>query len=144
MSRCDYFFAGAASRRGPPVSHAAGLIYPRQALVDDSTNMSGVQRGVFPVEAVVVPRRPWPPSPARRVIALLEHVLHAVANDRHHVAVVGDVGRVAEPAVSGNDQRAAFEAELGKRDIDDVVERVDLAVDAAAARDVDDRIAGRA
>src|SRR5437867_4687548 len=29
-----------------------------------------------------------------------DHRPHAVANDRHHVAIVGDIGRVGEPAVA--------------------------------------------
>ena len=40
--------------------------------------------------------------------ALLHHVLHAVADDRGHVAIFHDVGFVTDAAVAGDHIRAAF------------------------------------
>ncbi len=62
-----------------------------------------------------------------------------IADDREHVAVVADVRGVAEPAVARDDHRAAFGAELRDRELQDCVEPVEHAVDAAAGFDVDDR-----
>src|SRR5262245_8421987 len=39
---------------------------------------------------------------------LRNHVLDAVADNAHHLAVIRDVGLIREPPVPGNDQRSAL------------------------------------
>src|SRR6266545_3104079 len=39
---------------------------------------------------------------------LVDHRLDAIADDHQHVAVVADVGSVADPSAPRNDQRAAL------------------------------------
>ena len=64
----------------------------------------------------------------------------AVADDRDHVAILDDVGFVADPAVTGNHVGAALLIPRRHGDLEDPVERGDRAVDGAAVRDVDHRI----
>ncbi len=74
------------------------------------------------------------------VIPFLDGVLNAIAYDGHHVAVFDDIELVTDAAMAGDDVRAAFFFMLGDGDIDDVVQSVDLALNAAAAFHVDERI----
>src|SRR6185503_12273106 len=71
--------------------------------------------------------------------AFVDQRLNLIADDRQHVAVVADVGRVGKPAVPGDDHRAAFRAELRDREPQDRIQARQHAVDAAAGLDVDDR-----
>src|SRR6058998_4050464 len=73
--------------------------------------------------------------------SFLDHVLNAIANDRHHIAVISDIGGVAEPAMSGNDHGSAFCSELGNGQIQNPVEPVDDALNVSTSLDVNDRIA---
>src|SRR5205814_10164348 len=67
----------------------------------------------------------------------LEHRLHAVADDRDHVAVFDDLELVADAAPAGNDAGAAFGELFGDGDVDDAIERFDHAVDVTAALQID-------
>src|SRR3984957_11650224 len=73
--------------------------------------------------------------------ALFDGVLNAVAYNRDHIAVLHCVELVADAAVARNNIRSAFLFVLGDRDIDDVVQSIDLALNTAAAFHVDERIA---
>ena len=74
--------------------------------------------------------------------AALQHVGDAIANDGDHVAILNHVGFVADAAVTGNDQRAAFLQGRRHGEIDNAIQRVDNALNAAAAIEIDDRVAG--
>ena len=69
--------------------------------------------------------------------ALLDQVLDAIADDRAHVAVVGEVGEIADPAVSADEHRAAFGAELGDRHVDQAIQRREHTLNAAALLEID-------
>ena len=94
-------------------------------------------RTVAPVE---VHRRPRGLDLLERH-ALVDQVLHAVANHRQHVAVRRDIGRIRQPAAARNDPRAALAAVLGNGEIENLIQAVDDALNAAALLDVDDGIA---
>src|SRR5581483_206260 len=64
--------------------------------------------------------------------------LHAVANDRDHVAVLDYVKLIADAAVPGNDVRSALFLVLGNGNVDDAVESVNFALNAAAVIDIDE------
>ena len=76
--------------------------------------------------------------------ALLNHILNAVAHDGHHVPVVGHVAGIAQAPVAGNDHGAALRAELRNRQIQNAIQTVQNAVDAAALVHFDHGIAIRA
>src|SRR5204862_5044373 len=67
--------------------------------------------------------------------ALLLQIEDAVADDDHHVPVDGDVGGVAQPAMTGHNHRTALMSVLGEGDVDDLVQRVDFALHRAAPGD---------
>ena len=69
--------------------------------------------------------------------------LNPIADDGHHVAVLDDVGFVGQAAVARDDVGAALLMVLRNRDVDDPVQRVEDALDAAAARAVDGRVGRR-
>src|SRR5439155_21397502 len=72
--------------------------------------------------------------------AFFDHVLDTIANDRDHVAVLDHIGFIAKPAMAWNNHRAAFLL-LGRDSyIEDKIQRIDEAVDAAAILQVDDGI----
>src|SRR5665213_3076876 len=91
------------------------------------------------VLGVVVERRPGGLNLFEGHV-LADHGANAVANDDHHVAVFYNVGFVTQPAVTGDDVGAAFLSLSWNGEIQDVVERVDFAGDAAAPFDVNERI----
>src|SRR6185436_4761570 len=72
---------------------------------------------------------------------LLDHILDAVLDDGNHVPLVGNVANVTEPAVARNDHGSALRSELGISDVENFVQRVELALNAAASFQVDYRIA---
>src|SRR4029434_4647442 len=74
--------------------------------------------------------------------ALLHHFLHAVANDRHHVAVLDDVRFVGDATVPWDHHGAAFLLVAWRCDLDDAIQAGDDAGDGAAARGVDNGIGG--
>ena len=64
-----------------------------------------------------------------------------IANDRHHVAIVDDVGFVTDEAVAGHDHGATFlpdKRNRRDRDTDDAVEAVDHSLNASAFVAIDD------
>ena len=71
----------------------------------------------------------------------LDHVQDAVADDHHHVAELHHVGLIADPAMARDHVGAAFLVVRGHHQLQNVVQRGDLALHAAAALDVDERIA---
>src|SRR3984957_9712851 len=73
--------------------------------------------------------------------AFLDGVLHAVAHNGDHVAIFHHIEFVADTAVTRNDIRSAFLLMLGNRDIDDIVQGVDLALNAASAFHINKGIA---
>src|SRR5688572_16571852 len=75
--------------------------------------------------------------------ALLRQIQNPVANDRHEVPVVVDIGLVAEPAMSGNDSGAALLIELGNREIEYPVQSIKHSLDTPAPLRVDNGIAVR-
>src|SRR5258705_4157943 len=95
------------------------------------------------VSAVVVERRPRGLHLIQRLTSTHER-LNAIAGDRRHVPVLHDVGLVSESAVPRDDVRAAFLLVAGNRDVDDAVQPIEDALDAAAARSIDDGVAGGA
>ena len=64
--------------------------------------------------------------------AFLLQVADAIPDHRQHVAIGGDVGRVRQPPAARNDPRAALRPVLGHRDVEDVIQAVDHALNAAA------------
>ena len=116
---------------------------PRQSLVDrldEHARRPGPGgRAVAPVE---VQRRTRRLDLIERPALLLE-IADPIANHHQHVAVGRDVGGVRQPAAPGDDPRAALRSILGDRQIEDVVEAVDHALDRAALGGVDERIADR-
>ena len=102
-----------------------------------STNMSAVQAGVD--------HRRFVPRSRLRCLdlierqALLDHLLNAVADDRHHVAVRDHVGLVADAPVPGNHVGPAFLLVAGDRNVEDMVETRDHAIDRSTGLDVDHR-----
>src|SRR5262249_35038748 len=72
----------------------------------------------------------------------LHQIADPVSDDRYHVPILDDVQLIAEATVPGDDDRARLARHDGYRgygQIDETIERRDLALDAAAAFDVDDR-----
>src|SRR5262249_40824081 len=70
----------------------------------------------------------------------LDQIADPVAHDRHHVPIVDDVQLIAEPAVSWYDDRARFARDnrsRWNREVDETVERRELALHPAAALGVD-------
>ena len=73
--------------------------------------------------------------------ALLNHGLHAIPNNppcwgsRRHPLNRSD-------AVPWNNQRAAFGAKLGDRQVEDAIQAVDHTIDGAASLDIDNRVGG--
>ena len=63
---------------------------------------------------------------------LRDHGRDPVADDRDHVAVVGDVRLVAEPAVARDHHGASFLVLARNRDVEDPIQAVDNALEAAA------------
>src|SRR5579863_2109053 len=114
-----------------------------QALIDGGHEIIGGAGALFGAPASVVilgeTSRPY----LFQSHALLDGVLNPVAHDGNHVAVFHDVELVADAPVARDDVGAAFFFMLGNRYIDDVVESVDFALNAAAALHVDKRIAFR-
>src|SRR5579863_10234623 len=78
-------------------SKTAGiLLFLAKALVDS------LDKGVpLSVARIVVERRLGRDHLLEGLV-LLDQVLNTVANDGHHVAVVGDIGGIAQPPVPGN------------------------------------------
>jgi hypothetical protein len=73
--------------------------------------------------------------------ALRDQILNYVADYRKHVTVFHHVRFVADPPVAGNNQRAAFLPYQGKLrygETDDVIQSIDLALNAAAFGKVND------
>ena len=71
----------------------------------------------------------------------LDQIADPIADDRHHVTVLDDVVLIAETTVPGDDDGAGLaghDRHRGHGQIDEAVERRDLALDASAAFDVDD------
>ena len=64
---------------------------------------------------------------------------HPIAHDRDHVAVLDDVRLVEDAAVARDDLGAALLVEPRDRDRNQVVGRVDQALDRSAPRQVDQR-----
>src|SRR6266446_9782763 len=71
---------------------------------------------------------------------LLCQVQNPIANDRHEVAVIINVGFVAQPAMARDHSRTALLIELGNREIQNPVQCVEHALDVAASLRVNDRI----
>src|SRR3970040_809715 len=71
--------------------------------------------------------------------ASIDEVLDLIPDDGEHVPVVADVARVGEAAVARDDHRTALGAEFGNREVQDVIQAAQDAVDAAAFVDVDER-----
>src|SRR5665213_345375 len=122
---------------------SAALSGPRRkALVDRLYKHAGRPRAGVGTVARRISRRRLRGLDLLERHALLAQVLNAIANDRHHVAVVDDVELIAETAMPRDDVGAAVlrdERDRRNREIHEPVERVDFALHAAAARDVDDR-----
>src|SRR5438552_2636472 len=72
---------------------------------------------------------------------LLDHVLNAVSNDRDHVTILDDIGFITQAAVTRNHHRPSFLLLCRNREVEDEIQRVNHAVNAATALQVDDRIA---
>src|SRR5437867_8836958 len=64
-------------------------------------------RGISAEARVVVPGQ-FRRLDLRKRHAALDHLPYAITDDGHHVAVVRNVSRIGDPAVSGNDYRSAF------------------------------------
>src|SRR5690606_13953696 len=92
------------------------------------------------VAAVIIERRPRRLHLLKR-LTFVDQRDYSLADDRDHVAIVHDVGLVAEPAVSRDDDRTALLVLARYRDIENQVETLDDAVDAAAALGVEPRVA---
>src|SRR3970282_2727132 len=75
--------------------------------------------------------------------ALFHAVADAIAHDDDHVAILDDVGFVAETPAAGNDARAAVLKPLRHGEIEHVIEGANEPLHVAAALDVDDRIPPR-
>src|SRR5579875_8676 len=78
----------------------------------------------------------------RQCLALFDRCLHAIAHNRHHVPVLHHFPLVAHAAVARNHVRSAFFFVPRHRDIEDVIQRVDFALDGPAVVHIDKRIAG--
>src|SRR5262249_24414007 len=74
---------------------------------------------------------------------LFDEVLDAISNYRHHIAIVRDIARITKPPVARNDQCSALGAELRYGDLQDLVQAIEDAINAAALFEVDHRIACR-
>ncbi len=98
--------------------------------------------GLRTVARVPIERRPSGLDLGAREAAI-EHVPHAVAHDRQHVAILGHVELVGQIAVARHDHRAAFVIDVGNRELDDRVERREQALHRAAALEIDDGVASR-
>ena len=70
---------------------------------------SGAQDIELALDAAHAAKDEW----GRRSPAERAAVLNAVAEDSHHVPVIGDVGGIAKTTMSGNDHGPAFEPEFG-------------------------------
>ncbi len=73
-------------------------------------------------------------------LALLHQIRDDVAHENHHVAIVHDLHLLGEAAVSGNDVGADVlvdERRRRNRQVDQPVQRVDLALDAPAVGQID-------
>src|SRR4029453_2196435 len=64
----------------------------------------------------------------------------SIADDRHHVSIVGDVRFVAHTPASRNDNRAPLLVLAGHGDIEHAVQAFDDTRDAAALRRIEARI----
>src|SRR5579871_5026173 len=73
--------------------------------------------------------------------AALDQILDRVADDHDHVAVLDRIRLVVDAAVSGYDAGSAALENKGHRphrELDNTIQRVDLALHAAASLDIDD------
>src|SRR5580698_2696953 len=73
--------------------------------------------------------------------ALLDGVLNPIANDCHHIAVFHDVELIADAPMTGDNIRSALLFVLGNSDVNDVIQRIEFALNTAASFHVDERIA---
>src|SRR5678815_5782655 len=71
-----------------------------------------------------------------------DNAADAIANDGDHVAIVGDVGLITQSAASGDDYSAALLILSGNGDIQNAVQALDDAGDAAALLWIEPRIGG--
>src|SRR5437867_6969466 len=74
--------------------------------------------------------------------SLFDHVLNPVANDNRHFAIINHVAHVAETSVSGNDQSASLLTVNRYDQVNNLVQPVNDALNAAARGQVDDGVAG--
>src|SRR5438876_6404150 len=72
--------------------------------------------------------------------SLALQILDPVADDCHHVLVVRKVRGVTDPSVTRNEQRALLRHVSRKRQIDEIVQSVDEALNGAALLEIDDWI----
>ena len=68
----------------------------------------------------------------------LQCVLHAIANDGHHIAVFHDVEFVGNPAVSRNNIGAAFLFMLRDCNVNNVIQRVDFTLNRPSPLQIDE------
>src|SRR5207248_10371449 len=70
-----------------------------------------------------------------------DQIADPIANDRHHVTVLDDIVLIAQTTMSRDDDSAGLTGDDGHRShgqIDEAIERRNLALNAPAALDVDD------
>src|SRR6185437_16094538 len=65
-------------------------------------------------------------------LALVLQLLDAVMNHHDHVAIGGEISRIRQTASSWNEPRSALRAVFRDGQVEEVVERVDLAIDGPA------------
>ena len=70
----------------------------------------------------------------------IDHVLNAVAQDRHHVAVIRHIAGIAQAPVARNHHGAALRPEFRNRDLQNLIQPVEHPVDRSTLRHVDHRI----
>src|SRR5579862_7041230 len=79
------------------------------------------------------------------VLSLLDEVLDDIFDDDHHVAVVHNIHLLAEPPVTRDHVRSdTLIDKRNRRDgqLDQLIQGVDLSLDAPAVRNIDDRKSG--
>src|SRR5262249_40068160 len=74
--------------------------------------------------------------------SLLDKIAHAILNDRKHVTIFHHVELTAHAPMAGNHQRSRFtrdDRNRRNREINQVIERRDLTLNASAVFDINDR-----
>src|SRR5437867_2459528 len=70
----------------------------------------------------------------------MEHIRDRIADNHDHVAIIDQIDVVVDVAIGRNDRRTATLMKEGKRanrEIEDMVQSVDLTLNAAASRNID-------